>query len=108
MTAAKRRRPGPAPSPAVPAEGRQAIVAGEFRGDLAHWIGSNPRTALRVMRLVEEILRDPFLGVGKPEALKHDQRGRWSRRITEGDRLLYLVQETAIYFLAARTHYGHR
>ena len=80
----------------------------EFREDLAHWIGSDPRTALRVMRMIEEILRDPFLGIGKPEALKHDQHGRWSRRITEGDRLLYLVREAAIYFLAARWHYDRR
>jgi toxin YoeB len=58
------------------------------------------------MRLVEEIIRDPFLGVGKPEALKHDQHGRWSRRITERDRLLYLVRGAFVYFLAARTHYG--
>jgi toxin YoeB len=105
MSAAKRRSAGPAASPAVPEEDRQAIVVREFRQDLAHWIGTDPRTALRVVRMIEEILRDPFLGIGKPEALKHDQHGRWSRRITEGNRLLYLVRGAAIYFLAARWHY---
>jgi toxin YoeB len=92
-------------SPAVPHEARQAIVLRDFRDDLAHWIGSDPRTALKVIRMIEEILRDPFLGRGKPEALKHDQHGRWSRRITGGDRLLYLVHGAAVYFLAARWHY---
>ncbi|HEV3050897.1 MAG TPA: Txe/YoeB family addiction module toxin [Longimicrobium sp.] len=86
MNAADRRPGGSALSPAIPEEDRQAIVLGEFRYDLAWWIGSNPRTELRVMRLVEEIIRDPFVGTGKPEQLKYDKRGRWSRRITDSDR----------------------
>lgn len=107
MTAARRRRPaGRTESPAVPAEDRQAIVQGEFRQDLAWWIATNPRTALRVLRLVEEIVRDPFVGTGKPEALKHRIVGEWSRRITGADRLVYVVRGAAIYFLAARSHYG--
>lgn len=77
----------------------------QFRQDLAWWIGSHPRTALRVMRLVEEIVRDPFAGTGKPEALRHGDQGEWSRRITDADRLAYLVQGAAVYFLAARWHY---
>jgi toxin YoeB len=106
MTAARHRRARPAQPPAVSEEGRQAVVIGEFRYDLAWWIASHPRTALRIMRLVEEIIRDPFVGTGKPEALKHDQHGRWSRRITESDRLLYLVKGAEVFFLAARWHYG--
>jgi toxin YoeB len=106
MTAGRRRPPGRVSSPAVPAEGRQAIVHRDFRRDLAWWISSHPRTALRVMRLVEEIVRDPFVGVGKPEALKHTHGGEWSRRITDADRLVYLVQGAAVYFLGARAHYG--
>lgn len=105
MTAAKRPSE-PAQLPAAPAEDRQAIVHGEFRYDLGWWIGSNPRTALRVMRLVEETIRDPFVGTGKPEPLKYDKHGRWSRRITDRDRLLYLVRGGHVYFLAARWHYG--
>jgi toxin YoeB len=68
--------------------------------------GSNPRTALRVMRLIEEIVRNPFFGTGKPEGLRHT--GEWSRRITDSDRLLYFVEGATIYFLAARWHYGRR
>ncbi|HEY0019678.1 MAG TPA: Txe/YoeB family addiction module toxin [Longimicrobium sp.] len=106
MTAVSRRTAGAAPSPALPTEERQAIVFRGFRQDLAWWIGSHPRTALRVMRLVEEIIRDPFSGIGKPEALKHRVPGECSRRITDADRLVYLVRGAAIYFLAARSHYG--
>lgn len=58
------------------------------------------------MRLVEEIIRDPFVGTGKPEALRHDRHGEWSRRITDVDRLVYFVAGAAVYFLAARGHYG--
>jgi hypothetical protein len=71
MTAAKRRMGQPGSSLVLPAEDRQAIVASQFRTDLAWWIGSNPRTALRVMRLIEEIVRNPFFGTGKPEGLRH-------------------------------------
>ena len=108
MTAARRRRGRSNGSPAVAVEDRQAIVLSQFRQDLAWWIGSNPRTALRVMRLVEEIVRDPFVGTGKPEGLKYAESGNWSRRITDADRLVYLVHGATIYFLAARWHYGRR
>jgi toxin YoeB len=108
MTAARRRPAGAAPSPAVPQEARQAIVLREFREDLAWWIASDLRTALRVMRLVEEIIRTPFLGIGKPEAMKHNRQGEWSRRITAADRLLYVVHGAAVYFMGARSHYDPR
>lgn len=108
MPAAKRRTGGSGASPVVPAEAPQAIVFRGFRQDLSWWIGSNPRTALRVMRLIEEILRDPKAGTGKPEALKHRLPGEWSRRVTDADRLVYLVQGAAVYFLAARGHYGQQ
>ena len=105
MTAARRRTAGTETSPVVPTEERQAIVYRQFRQDLAWWIGSNPRTALRVMRLVEEVVRDPFAGAGKPEALKQRSSGEWSRRITDADRLVYLVRGATIYFVTARWHY---
>ncbi len=108
MTAARRRTAGSGASPAVPGEDRQAIVFSQFRQDLVWWIRSNPRTALRVMRLVEEVVRNPFFGTGKPEGLKHDGPGDWSRRFTDADRLGYLVRGTTIYFLAARWHHGRR
>jgi toxin YoeB len=106
MSAAKPRAVGPVAPPVDSTDERLAIAVREFRQDLAWWIGTHPRTALRVMRLVEEIVHDAFTGTGKPEALKHRVKGEWSRRITDADRLVYLVRGAAIYFLGARSHYG--
>ncbi|HEX6037116.1 Txe/YoeB family addiction module toxin [Longimicrobium sp.] len=109
MTAAKYRRPRDSErSPAVPLEERQAILLRTFRSDLVYWIGADQKTALRIMRLVEEVLRDPFSGMGKPEPLRHDMQGQWSRRITPEDRIVYRVRPGGILFSFARGHYGRR
>lgn len=63
------------------------------------------KTALRVLDLVEAVLRDPFAGIGKPEPLKFTLSGAWSRRVTEEHRLVYLVRADRIDFLQARYHY---
>jgi toxin YoeB len=60
------------------------------------------------MRLMEEILREPMTGVGRPEALKHDLSGALSRRITDEDRIVYIATQTAVQFLVARWHYDRR
>lgn len=77
----------------------------EFREDLAYWTKTDRRLALRVLELVEAVMRDPFDGIGKPEALKHQLAEVWSRRITQEHRLVYQVGETRIDFLQARYHY---
>lgn len=67
-----------------PAPGqRDAVLHPEFREDLRYWVETERRTALRVLALVEAILRDPFLGLGKPEPLKYLGAGVWSRRLTQ-------------------------
>lgn len=104
MTAAKNRNVTKK-SPAVRDEEREAILQRDFRYDLLHWIGADPRIALRVMKLVEEIIREPFTGLGKPEPLKHSLRGEWSRRITDHHRIEYIVSSLAIHFIRARSHY---
>lgn len=105
MSAAKHRAVPPKKSPAVQDQERQAILQREFRYDLAHWIEIDPRTALRIMKIVEEIIRQPFTGIGKPEPLKHKHQGQWSRRITEYHRMEYIVTSLAIHFVRARSHY---
>ena len=55
--------------------------------------------------LVEAALREPFAGMGKPEPLKHELAGTWSRRTTGEHRLVYLVREDRVDFLQARYHY---
>jgi len=61
--------------------------------------------ALRVLQLVEDVLRDPFHGIGKPEPLKYELAGAWSRRITQEHRLVYRVSAKRIDFVQARYHY---
>jgi toxin YoeB len=77
----------------------------DFREDLAHWVKQDRKVALRILRLVEAVLPDPFRGEGKPEPLKGLGAGVWSRRITQEHRLVYLVKEDRIHFLQARFHY---
>lgn len=66
---------------------------------------TNRKTALRVLDLMEAVLRDPFKGPGKPEPLKYLGGNVWSRRINEADRLVYEVFEDRVEFLQARYHY---
>lgn len=83
----------------------RALIEKRFRGDLLFWISTEPRIALRILKLVEEVIRSPFQGHGKPEALKHNQRGMWARRITEEHRLTYYFISKQVCFAAARYHY---
>lgn len=84
---------------------RVAVFQPEFRDDLRHWVQTDRKTALRALELVEDVLRDPFSGLGKPEPLKHQLAGAWSRRLTREHRLVYLVRDDRIDFLQARYHY---
>jgi len=59
----------------------------------------------RLNRLLSDILRDPFTGLGKPEALKHEYQGFWSRRIDDAHRLVYAVEDTRVAIIACRFHY---
>ena len=68
-------------------------------------VQTDRKTALRIIRLVEAVLRDPFDGIGKPEPLKYLAPGTWSRRITREHRIVYLVRDERIDFLQARYHY---
>ncbi|MEM6286212.1 MAG: Txe/YoeB family addiction module toxin [Bacteroidota bacterium] len=84
---------------------RQAVFASEFREDLRWWVKTDRKVALRVLDLVEAVVRDPTSGIGKPEPLKYLGSGVWSRRITQEHRLVYVVQKDRIDFLQARYHY---
>jgi toxin YoeB len=73
---------------APPSGARLTACSTQFREDLASWVETDRKTALRVLGLVEAVVRDPFRGVGKPEALKHLGPSLWSRRITQKHRLV--------------------
>jgi toxin YoeB len=89
----------------TPPAARFCVLQLEFRQDFRFWLGADRRVALRLLDLVEAVMRDPFVGAGKPEPLKYQLAGCWSRRITEEHRLVYLVLPDRIEFLQARYHY---
>jgi toxin YoeB len=84
---------------------REAVFQPEFIEDLEYWISTDRKMALRIVKLIREILRDPFEGIGKPEPLKYELSGTWSRRLDKEHRLIYLVSSDRIDFLKARYHY---
>ncbi len=84
---------------------RDALFEREFLEDLRHWIETDRKTALRVLQIVDAVLREPFQGIGKPEPLKHVLSGAWSRRLTQEHRVVYVVSQERIVFLQARYHY---
>ena len=73
--------------------------------DLAWWIQQDRKKIRRILNLLREIQRDPFRGTGKPEALKGDLSGFWSRRIDRANRIVYRVEEGRIIISACRGHY---
>jgi len=73
--------------------------------DLRYWVEQDRRKATRVLRLIDECLRTPFAGSGKPESLKHSLAGSWSRRIDREHRLVYRVEGDRLIVLACRFHY---
>ena len=91
--------------PASDKNSRVAVFHPEFRDDLRHWVETERKVALRAFILIEAIMRDPFLGIGKPEPLKYLAPGMWSRRLTQEHRIVYLVTDERVDFLQARYHY---
>ena len=73
--------------------------------DLRYWLKTDNRQAERVLALLEEIRRTPFEGTGKPEPLRFQLAGCWSRRIDREHRLVYQVEEAEIVVIACRYHY---
>lgn len=84
---------------------RDAVFQQEFREDLEYWIKTDRKIALRAFKIIEDIMRNPFQGVGKPEPLRYLAPGTWSRRLTQEHRIVYLVRDDRIDFLQARYHY---
>ncbi|MGB6205730.1 Txe/YoeB family addiction module toxin [Mycobacterium sp.] len=73
--------------------------------DFLFWLASDRKTARRIVRLIAEIQRDPFTGIGKPEPLRGELSGYWSRRIDDQHRLVYRANDEEIKILKARYHY---
>jgi toxin YoeB len=84
---------------------RIAVLSSQFREDLRYWIENDRRTALRLLDLMEAILAEPFVGIGKPEPLRFELAGYWSRRITHEHRAVYRATANQVEFVQARYHY---
>lgn len=84
---------------------RRLVFDRDGWADYVSWQAEDRKTLRRINILIAEILRDPFGGLGKPEPLKHQLGGAWSRRIDEVNRLVYLVTDEEIRILQARYHY---
>ena len=75
--------------------------------DLEYWASKNPKQLQKIFKLIRATLRTPFEGLGKPEALKHDLSGCWSRHIDGNHRLVYKVENCSVLIvLACRFHYN--
>jgi len=73
--------------------------------DYLYWQTHDKKTLKRINLLIKDLRRDPFGGLGKPEPLKYELSGCWSRRITDEHRLVYEVIENSVVIIACRFHY---
>jgi len=69
------------------------------------WIETDRKLALRIGDLIRDILRSPFEGIGKPEALKHQFKGYWSRKINREHRLIYKITDDSVLIVSCYSHY---
>ncbi|MGE0018336.1 MAG: Txe/YoeB family addiction module toxin [Draconibacterium sp.] len=71
-----------------------------------NWIETERKTALKIGDLIRDILRNPYEGIGKPEPLRHQFQGFWSRRIDSEHRLIYKITETSVVIISCYSHYS--
>ncbi len=77
----------------------------EAWGDYQFWIGHDKKMLKKINTLLADTLRNPFSGIGKPEPLKENYSGLWSRRIDKEHRLVYAVSDETIHVVICRFHY---
>ncbi|HFQ5221035.1 TPA: Txe/YoeB family addiction module toxin [Vibrio vulnificus] len=73
--------------------------------DYLYWQTQDKKTLKRINKLINDVKRSPFEGIGKPEPLKENLSGFWSRRIDDTNRLVYAVDDKAITIISCRYHY---
>ncbi|RSD30437.1 Txe/YoeB family addiction module toxin [Vibrio pectenicida] len=73
--------------------------------DYMYWQTQDKKTLRRINKLINDVKRSPFEGIGKPEPLKENLSGFWSRRIDDTNRLFYAVDDQAITIISCRYHY---
>lgn len=73
--------------------------------DYVFFQDNDPKMIEKINKIIKDISRSPYIGLGKPEALKHNLSGFWSRRITKEHRLVYTIKNKCIYILQCKYHY---
>lgn len=81
------------------------VFSDEAWEDYLYWQKQDRKMVERINKLIHEVKRDPFSGVGKPEPLKHALAGFWSRRITDEHRMVYRVEGASLQIAQLRYHY---
>lgn len=84
---------------------RSLIFESDAQEDLFHWAKVDLKILRKIIDLIEDTQSHPFSGKDKPEPLKHDLKGFWSRRITDEHRIVYQVTEAEIIVIQCRFHY---
>ena len=84
---------------------RQLSWTSEGWKSYIYWQGQDKKTLKRINKLIDATLRDPFEGIGKPEALKENLSGFHSRRIDDSNRLVYVIEEKRVVIISCRYHY---
>ncbi len=84
---------------------RRLAWTDEAWADYVYWQGQDRKTLKRINVLIADLLRTPFEGIGKPEALRENLSGFWSRRIDQANRLVYAVNTEQITIISCRYHY---
>ena len=84
---------------------RNVAFHGDAFAQFTAWSAEDRKLFERLARLIGEAARDPFSGIGKPEPLRHQLKGYWSRRINEEHRLVYRVSDDSITVVSCRDHY---
>jgi len=84
---------------------RKIVLTATAREDLAFWEQANPKIIQKINDILQSILADPQNGIGKPEKLKYELSGAWSRRINHRDRMVYQIRGDTVVVLQLRDHY---
>lgn len=82
------------------------IFAEEAWQDYVYWQTADRKILKRINLLIQDIQREPFDGIGKPEPLRFHLSGFWSRRIDEEHRLIYAIENESVLIASCRYHYG--
>lgn len=84
----------------------KVIWSDESWKDFEYWLDNNQKIVKRIRKLIQNTRRTPFEGIGKPEPLKGDMAGLWSRRITNEHRFVYFINEDGLNIVSVRFHYS--